>query len=453
MSIDQSAQNYVGLFGYSTGTISNIGLVSGSVSGANNVGGLVGSNSGNITNAYSTGGVGGNDAIGGLVGSNSGNITNAYGTGKVRGFATVGGLVGSNSGNITNAYSTGVVKGIEDIGGLVGANDSTISNAYSTGVVSGSGTYVGGLVGSNAGLLVTNSFWNKDTETNSNQDTPGAGTGLTTAQMMAQSNYPTTPGTPNGWDFANTWVMADGHTYPYLQALTQLVAGNLIGGNAGNTITVVQNGNTLGSPTTNASGFYYLALTANTIPTGHSLLSYLTTGGTAATVRLSDGNSLTGVDLALNALTVGSNSPAAVSNTDIATAKGSLTDIAIPYAAVGNNITLSNGVAFQTATDTNYTLNGDITTSNASQSFNGPVSLASNATLSSGIGYILFVKSLDGGFSLSINSTGTTIFNGTVGGSNPLAALTTDAGGITEIWGGSINTTSAAGQVFNAGCS
>ena len=84
----------------------------GSVSGNFRVGGLVGNNSfgGAITGSYATGSVSGGNYVGGLVGNNSSGaaITASYATGSVSGIDDdVGGLVGENSGAITASYATG----------------------------------------------------------------------------------------------------------------------------------------------------------------------------------------------------------------------------------------------------------------------------------------------------------------------------------------------------------
>jgi len=55
----------------------------------------------------------------------------------------------------------------------------------------------------------SNNFW--DTET-SGQTSSAAGTGKTTAQMMAQATF-------SGWDFGSTWDIVEGETYPYHQYL------------------------------------------------------------------------------------------------------------------------------------------------------------------------------------------------------------------------------------------
>ncbi|MCZ8172274.1 MAG: filamentous hemagglutinin N-terminal domain-containing protein, partial [Brevundimonas sp.] len=108
LTINRQSTPDVGLVGYagSGSSISNLGLVGGSVTGGNYVGGLVGWNQGAITQAYATGMVAGQSHVGGLVGSNeAGSITQAYATGMVAGSNYVGGLVGwNNGGSIADSY-------------------------------------------------------------------------------------------------------------------------------------------------------------------------------------------------------------------------------------------------------------------------------------------------------------------------------------------------------------
>ena len=79
-------------------------------------GGIAGFSDGEIMGYYSTCGVDGNSlaGAGGLVGHNCdhGTITNCYSTGSVSGADYVGGLVGYNhEARIDNCYSTGSVSG------------------------------------------------------------------------------------------------------------------------------------------------------------------------------------------------------------------------------------------------------------------------------------------------------------------------------------------------------
>jgi len=150
LMVNQPFNDDIGFIGYlNKGTLANVGLTNVSVTGRDDVGGLVGFNDqGVIGNSYSMGAVNGRQMVGGLVGYNDGNISNSYSTGAVSGSSYVGGLVGDNSGGISSSYSTGAVNGSGIVGGLAGYNDSIIRNSYSTGTVSGN-SKVGGLVGYN----------------------------------------------------------------------------------------------------------------------------------------------------------------------------------------------------------------------------------------------------------------------------------------------------------------
>jgi filamentous hemagglutinin family protein len=171
--------------GTNAGTISNVSVLSGSVSnGTKNsgiiAGGLVGQNglvgpnpslgtitlstsAANVTVGNASGGSSGNSA-GGLVGDNPGTITLSSASGNVSGGANsnIGGLIGRNesgstlnfstaSGNVSLSDTTGAAAG-----GLIGFNFGAISNVAASGsVTGGNGTdifhagAVGGLVGLN----------------------------------------------------------------------------------------------------------------------------------------------------------------------------------------------------------------------------------------------------------------------------------------------------------------
>jgi filamentous hemagglutinin family protein len=164
LSVNQPYNDNIGFIGIlgGGGSITNLGLRGGSVSGSSHVGGLVGDNYGSISNSYSTGAVTGTTDIGGLVGQNyGGSISNSYSTGAVTGTTDIGGLAGFNNGVISNSYSTGAATGTATVGGLVGQNYGSISNSYNTGAVTGTAT-VGGLVGINYEhsniITISNSF-------------------------------------------------------------------------------------------------------------------------------------------------------------------------------------------------------------------------------------------------------------------------------------------------------
>ncbi len=154
----------IGLFGYigAGGEVRNVGVVDGEVRGFSNVGGLVGYNTGTVSNSYAMGNVSGGSSVGGLVGYNTGMVSNSYATGNVSGDGFVAGLVGWNrGGTVSNSYASGTVSGASSVGGLMGGNwYGTVSDSYATGNVSGHRN-VGGLVGNNGGT-VSNSFYNID---------------------------------------------------------------------------------------------------------------------------------------------------------------------------------------------------------------------------------------------------------------------------------------------------
>lgn len=204
----------IGVNGYKadgTGAnISNSSLmnrVNGNVSGVANVGGIIGINHGIITGGrdannnyykyqiYNNGTIqaGSYDAtngtitafagenIGGLLGNNSGTLTAGYNTGVVKAeqSSNVGGIAGTNSGTLDQVFNSvvtvtktetgktdaasrklysytytdgGAINGDSNVGGIVGSNtaEGKLSNAYSTTAVAGKNS-AANIVGSNAG--------------------------------------------------------------------------------------------------------------------------------------------------------------------------------------------------------------------------------------------------------------------------------------------------------------
>lgn len=287
------AASFLGLFGNSAGTIQNIGLVGESVYGYSYTGGLVGNNTGTISNAYATGTVNGIQYVGGLTGWNSGSINNSFTTTATSGNYDVGGLVGHNHGSISNGHATGTTYGASTYaGGLVGFNDSTIKFVYATGSVIGN-TYVGGLVGYNdsgssidnayasgavngsvavGGLVgrnfystITNSFWDVATTGQSSgygQSFSGtfSATGLTTGQARSASSY-------SGWDFGGVWYQV-GDMRPILRSEAAAADSNgvasilnlhqlaLIGANLTGNYTLANNIDASETSGANASGIW-----------------------------------------------------------------------------------------------------------------------------------------------------------------------------------------------------
>jgi hypothetical protein len=236
--INRTDESVVGLFSIvgMGGVIKNIGVVNVSVAGNHTVGGLVGCNTGNMTNCYATGIVTGNFSVGGLAGLScgpqlncpgQGTLSNCYAMGSVAGNNFTGGLVGGNEGPVTNCYATSNVTGNGYVGGLVGVNFGNVTNCYSTGSVVGN-NYTGGLVGENTikdgpapapDGTVSNSFW--DTQT-SGQNVSAGGTGKNTTEMQDIDTFSgatwniTTVGGIGERNTGYIWNIVHSVTYPFL---------------------------------------------------------------------------------------------------------------------------------------------------------------------------------------------------------------------------------------------
>ena len=182
---------------YATGSVSGAQWAGGLVGRNHRGSGITGANLGMIAASYATGSVSNASMAGGLVGYNfNGSIISSYATGTVSRGASAslgyaGGLNGFNAaeGRIVASYATGGVTGSgshDYAGGLVGRNLGSIAASYSTGAVSNSAN-AGGLVGSNdTAATVTDGYW--DTTT-SGVTTSDGGTGQTTAQLQAPTGY------------------------------------------------------------------------------------------------------------------------------------------------------------------------------------------------------------------------------------------------------------------------
>ncbi|MBW7988476.1 MAG: hypothetical protein FVQ84_00410 [Planctomycetes bacterium] len=119
------------------------------------IGGIVGINSGDITRCNATGEVSGEARIGGIAGSNYGDITNCYATGDIFGETYIGGLAGrcDRPGTITYSWASGDISGERQVGGLLGSNEASVAHCYARGNVSVSNQNGGGLIGFHSGVM------------------------------------------------------------------------------------------------------------------------------------------------------------------------------------------------------------------------------------------------------------------------------------------------------------
>ena len=225
--------------------------IKGQVTGISNVGGLIGINHGTITGGrdsndgyykyqiYNNGTiqagsydektgtlnreVSGSENIGGLIGNNTGSLTAGYNTGVITaGSSTnVGGIAGSNSGTIDQVFTNVMTKngqdqtitGASNVGGIVGnnANGATISNAYTAKDTTVNGTTSGLIAGSNGGTISNVYGTNAD-------NLVGNGTKATNGYGMSnkETDY-------KGFDFTGSddksaiWKIYEDHTNPLLK--------------------------------------------------------------------------------------------------------------------------------------------------------------------------------------------------------------------------------------------
>ena len=174
---------YVGLFGYlnRAGTVKNvvmegIQITSNHVLMSGNTGGVVGYSWGTIENCSVSGSVSGTNCVGGVVGSQkAGSITGCSSSAIVKGTRYVGGVAGEKWGTMTACYATGNVtleiNSPQDLsgGGVVGLNGgSTVLACYATGNVNSKGSntgnvHIGGLFGDNY-TVVTACYWKNNQE-------------------------------------------------------------------------------------------------------------------------------------------------------------------------------------------------------------------------------------------------------------------------------------------------
>src|SRR5262245_13314234 len=92
--------------------------------------------------------------------------------------------------------------------------------------------------------------------------------------------------------------------------------------------------------------------------------------------------------------------------------------------------------------------NTSVTTTGAQTYSDDAAIIGANTTLTStGSGNVSLVGTVNGAFSLTVNTAGTGTFGGALGGTTALTSVTTDAGGSTALNGGSVTTTGA--QSYN----
>ncbi|HEY0968809.1 MAG TPA: MBG domain-containing protein [Opitutaceae bacterium] len=420
-----------GMFSELSGSVKNLGLVGGSVTG--------------------------NVVASGFLAAwlkPGGTIANSYATGSVSGTADTGGLVGVNEGTITKSYARGAVTttGVgSPAGGLVGLSSGTIDETYASGRVEGpvANPYLGGLVGRSSGGTITDSYF--DVTVNSAAALAnGLGATRTTAQLQSGS-FSDVPGFETG-----TWRLSSG-SYPSF-GVTPLptFTGTVTGGGAGIGLTLWINGASVATTTTTAGGAfsfdYGTDLTAGTtalvFATGGSgtvgnRLVPLGTGGTSNVTVAPSTVWMTSTATTLTSLI-----------SDLSATAGALSDAGLLYSVSGGTLSLDSGIGLRLdVTGASFNVNTALGLAGHAVEFNSTGDLNLNAGISTGSGS-LTLRSNDDIFLASGQALTTTGGNLTLNadrdassaGSIQLASGSslTSGGGDIVLGGGSTPTTTAA---------
>ncbi len=199
LTIVSATGGYRGLFGNNSGTIQNV-MIEGTIgtqeapikTGADNIGGIVGYNNGEVSGV--TGNVSvlvnNNDksiyAVGGVVGQNgpNGKVASCLNYADIEGSKAVGGVVGRSFGVVEGCANFGSVignqGGKDSIGGVVGQGGdknktytNSISRCYNMGDISNSnGKWVGGIAGFVDGATTVNNCYATGSVSGSGQYNP-----------------------------------------------------------------------------------------------------------------------------------------------------------------------------------------------------------------------------------------------------------------------------------------
>lgn len=226
--------NVGGILGEGDCNISNCGYV-GSISGTSNVGGICGytnSSTGYIAVSYAVAYVRGTgENTGGLIGRSSSSVNDCYFSGRVIGQKYTGGLIGySSSRPVERCYSQGSIIGTSYVGGLCGYIDGSndvVSNVIIASSIKATEGYVGRLYGYNEsgiigsmGTSAENKSYNRTIVINQGvaQDVSDGlqnGTGVSATTLKLKATY-----VAMGWSFTGTWAIQETECYPYFKRQT-----------------------------------------------------------------------------------------------------------------------------------------------------------------------------------------------------------------------------------------
>lgn len=158
-----------------------------------------------ISNSYSSGSISGKNYVGGLVGyKNRGSITKCFSNTSIYGTSHVGGIVGYGEGASDNSLT---LKSNLSICNVVNASESNAGRVYGS---VGSNVTIGanGSADENGALTTCKVSIAGVVQDISDNEQSGASQGASTLKYRA--NY-----VAKGWDFNNDWDIQETETYPY----------------------------------------------------------------------------------------------------------------------------------------------------------------------------------------------------------------------------------------------
>ena len=269
----------VGLFG-GAGDGSEIkGVhVEGSLSGANRIGGVVGYTLGAVVACSSAATVRGSGSyVGGVVGrivplrgvTEANQLTACYNTGTVSGDNNVGGVVGRAGVPVTGCYNTGAVSGTGNAGGIAGyLTGTTLSNCVSLGQTVTGSAQGSRRVATGDNSTFTNNYARKDLLVNG-ATVAGEAAGRNGADLTNFTTTTTTPAMNTIFGAAfDTWWQSNSNGLPTLKGET-VTAPGIPTEPAAYTVSFNANGGggTMAA-VPNISGSYTLPASAFTAPVG-----------------------------------------------------------------------------------------------------------------------------------------------------------------------------------------
>ena len=324
---------------------------------------------------------------GGLVGNLVGTVSSSYATGPVQisaaltaangtYFPSGGGLVGNvNAGSIQNSYASGSVGGSAFIhtGGLMGWDRGFVSASYASGTVTSTTSgYSGGLAGYYSGNVPSASYWDTQTTGQSNFSANTSSLAGATGQSTATFKNGSLPSAFS----SGTWTAANGF-YPYLNWSAIPVSGTALNGAsvlASAAVDVIANGQVLGAPVTDSSGFYSFFVP----PSTSGVLTALA-GAAVSANTFSDGDGAggyTGMNLHAGTLLIGSRTNNTYSGmvSALNSAAGSVSPSLLLFSINAGAMTLANAASLSVQSQSALTLDQAISTS-------GTVTLAAQGAI------------------------------------------------------------------------